>query len=297
MSYLVTGATGYLGSEMVRRLLSEKKQVAVLIRKESFEKFKKIFSENIKVLFVPETAEQLVKLFKNEKFDTVFHFAALFIAEHKTTDVENLILSNVLFSAQLAEACAESGVKNLISASTAWQNYHSEQYNPVCIYAATKQAAEDIFKFYAEARGLRVANIKIYDTYGPRDFRGKAIEKIFQAAGKNIKMSFSPGQQLLDMVYIDDVMDAFLQAENFLTLNASDICFHTFGLGTGQLLSLKDLVGLMEKTAGEKININWGARPYRQREVMNPTPLEPVPGWRAKVSLTEGLKKYYESIK
>ncbi len=101
----------------------------------------------------------------------------------------------------------------------------------------------------------------------------------------------SPGDQLLDLVYIDDVVDAFIAAARYLQAGAG-AAHEIFALSSGDAVSLREVATRYGRIAGRPLPIRWGSRPYREREVMVPWFLgSPIPGWTPHVSLEEGLRR------
>jgi nucleoside-diphosphate-sugar epimerase len=101
----------------------------------------------------------------------------------------------------------------------------------------------------------------------------------------------SPGEQLIDLVYIDDVVDAFIIAAELLQ-NNQIVGQEDYVVSAQNPVKLKELVDIYSRVMGKYLNIHWGGRPYRPREVMIPwNNGQLLPGWRAKVSLEEGLRK------
>jgi nucleoside-diphosphate-sugar epimerase len=242
------------------------------------------------------SAVTLAESLSSWKIDVVVHLASLFIAEHKPEQVAPLIESNILFGTELLEAMRIANVGRLVNAGTTWQTYHTshDDYRPVCLYAATKQAFEDIISFYVDAYAMRAITLRIFDTYGPKDPRPKLVPKLFEAARLKTKLEMSPGEQLIDLLYVDDLNAAFVAAIE-QTKDASPGHQH-FGLPSGSRVSLKELVALIGKTSGSEVNVTWGARPYRAREVMKPTTDYPtLKGWKPKVSLEAGLRKLWDA--
>jgi nucleoside-diphosphate-sugar epimerase len=224
--------------------------------------------------------------------DTVFHLASLFLSEHKPTDIERLISSNLLFATQLAEAMVQAGVWQLVNTGTSWQYYDGSAYNPVNLYAATKQAFEAILAYYVETTALRVITLKLYDTYGPGDRRQKLLHLLRRVAERQEPLAMSPGEQLIDLVHIDDVLHAYVIAADLLRegrVTAHD----SFAVSSGAPVRLRDLVELYEKLLMRKLPIEWGGRPYRNREVMMPWHTGRVlPGWIPQISFETGLGEF-----
>lgn len=114
-------------------------------------------------------------------------------------------------------------------------------------------------------------------------------EKISET-GETLKMS--PGEQLIDIVYIDDIVDAFVLAGKNLVAGQYELC-GTYGVSSMNPISLREVVKTFEEVVGKKLSIEWGGRPYRQREIMIPwKSFQVLPSWRPKINLAEGIKKF-----
>jgi nucleoside-diphosphate-sugar epimerase len=221
----------------------------------------------------------------------VFHLASLFLSEHTAEQVEPLIRSNVLFGTQLVEAMTANRVRLLVNTGTSWEHYCSKPYSPVNLYAATKQAFESILQYYVEAKGLHVVTLKLFDTYGPYDQRPKLFTLLRRIADEQKTLEMSLGGQMIDLVYVDDVVEAFvLSAERLLGCAVAG--HERYAVSSGKQLRLRDLVDLYGRVTGRVMPVAWGGRPYRPREVMVPWNTgTPVPGWQPKVGLEEGIRQ------
>lgn len=289
-SVVVTGATGFIGSNLTRRLLKEGFDVHIIVRRSSNLITLNDVIENIRIHVHNGTTSRMISIIRAIQPSCVFHLASYFLADHTKNDITSLITSNILFGTQLLEAMKTCGVKNIINSSTSWQYYNSSNFNPVCLYAATKQAFEDLLFYYVEVEDFRVISIQLYDTYGPNDPRNKIFKILKAAANSNIPISMTPGDQLLDLVYIDDIIDGYLQAFDILS-NRRESLLKKYSLATRNPISLRDLANLYGQVLGKKPNILWGGRQYRRREIFLPTyNIENLPGWQPKVELKTGIE-------
>jgi nucleoside-diphosphate-sugar epimerase len=287
---LVTGATGFIGSHLVKRLIEDNWDVHIIIRKGSNLHLLKSVLSRLTVHYFDGKTQRLISIIKHSKPNVVFHLASLFKAQHEAKDVGPLIQSNLLFATQLVEAMVENKVFAFVNTGTSWQHYKNESYDPVCLYAATKQAFETILKYYTEAYPLKVITLKLFDTYGPGDNRPKLFSLFHNAIKNKNSLLMSPGDQLIDIVFVSDVVDAFLLAANRILRH--NIKSEDYAVSSGKPITLQTLVRLYEHVTGIKIPIKWGARPYRFREVMKPWNIgRTLPGWRPKIKLIDGIKR------
>jgi nucleoside-diphosphate-sugar epimerase len=236
------------------------------------------------------TADGMLGVFEKARPDTIFHLAALYLTAHKPADLRRLIGANIELSAQLFEAAGQFGSRCLVNTGTSWQFNHLGLKHPANFYAATKQASQDLLTYFSEAYGYRASTLALFDTYGPGDLRRKLMSSLWQHAISQQPLLLSPGEQLVDLVYIDDVVNAFLIAADVSLVPGQPL--RTFAVSSCAPLSLRALVKTFERVTGIHVDARFGARPYRDREVMVPwSNGELVPGWNARVSLSDGIQR------
>jgi len=289
MKIVVTGVTGFIGNAIVERLLTKSHEVYVIIRPQTDTSS---LPENIHTFIDNGNTQKLQSFFEDIKPDGVMHLASLVLVNHDLDDIETLIVSNILFSTRLLEASVNSGVKWFINTGTFWQNYNDEDYNPVNLYAATKQAFEDIAKYYYETQKINFVTIKLNDTFGPNDTRSKIFNLWGRAVQNAENIGMSPGEQIIDISYIENIVDAYMQM--LMQLQGDDkykYVGEVFAVNSEERMSLKELAKVYEKVTQTTVDITWGGRPYRDREVMIPwTKGKTVPGWKQNISLRDAIE-------
>lgn len=291
-SAIVTGATGFVGSNLCKYLIENDWEVSIIARPSSdYSNINSILHE-VEIFEYDGNIEKLIDYFNEKKADVVFHLASLFIAEHESSQIDKLVDSNIKFGLHILEAMKESKTELLINTGTSWQHYHTNEYNPVNLYAATKQAFESLIKYYLEAENIRAITLKLFDTYGESDTRPKLINLLHNFADENKELNMSPGEQVLDLVHVDDVVKAFVKAYEYLSSNLS-VKYDEFGVASGRRVKLNELINTFEEVTNKKINVRWGGRDYRRREVMVLWDgYKTLPGWECKIKLEDGLKRY-----
>lgn len=288
MNILITGATGFIGQHLLKSL-SQEHEVHVLIRpstrwEDNFNLKNFIFDDNI-----GELKEYIIR----NQIEGIIHLASLFIAQHQSYQCKDLILSNVFLGTALLEAAKETSVQWFLNTGTYWQNYlhDSTEYDPVNLYAATKQAFIDIAKYYTETSDIKFVTLKICDTYGPKDPRRKLMSLFKQYAESGEQLKMSPGEQKINLLYIDDVVNGFITLVNLLC-NKTQLK-NEYVLSAKKTYSLRELAGIFETVSKKKLNILWGGLPYREREVMTPWQQgNLVPGWKQKTDIHQGIQLF-----
>lgn len=277
-SALITGATGFIGGELAKRLAASGWHVHLLVRNSS-DQAKLPSDTGVSIHTTDETTERVMLAVGEAKPDVVFHLASLFLAGHRADQIGSLIQSNILFATQLAEACVAHRVRRFVNTGTSWQHFGSKG-KPVNLYAATKQAFEDILLYYHDACDLSVISLDLYDTYGPTDQRRKLLRILMDAVRSGDPLGMSPGEQLLDLAHVDDVLDAYVIAADRLLASEAPL-FERYLL-SHERLTLQQLIAEMSTALGRDVPVRLGALPYRPREVMVPieaTSRDRLPGW------------------
>jgi nucleoside-diphosphate-sugar epimerase len=285
---VITGATGFIGYHLAQRLCQAGYDVHILVRPTSnLDRVKNLPKIQIHVL--PDQTNARIEQIKQIQPRCIFHLASLFLAEHTPENIQPLIEANILFGTQLLEAALQQGVPFFINTATAWQHYQQAAYDPTCLYAATKQAFEDILLYYVNSHALHAVSLTLFDTYGPNDPRRKLFS-LFKTA-ETTPIAMSAGEQLLDLVYISDVTVAFLRAWQWLEEERPPT-HQKFSVSSGQALPLRQIAELYSTLSGKPLHIEWGKRPYRAREVMHPWQNGlPLPGWQPQIQLEEGIRQ------
>lgn len=265
---LITGATGYIGSNIAKALVGEGNDVHILVRNTSKCTLLDESKEKLVIHKYNGNIKALDEIFKKTRPYMVLHLASSFIVQHKPEDIDELLNSNVVFGTQILEACKNNNVNYFINTGTCWQDYLGEKYNPVNLYAATKEAFETIAKYYVETSLMRMITLKLTDTFGPNDPRGKILNLLKRIAETGELIEMSEGEQKVGLVYIEDIIKAFKKAmKEVVTLKEHSI--KRYVVVPNEVYTLKQVVNIFENEIGTKLNIQWGKRPYREREVMN----------------------------
>lgn len=292
---LITGGTGFLGSHLCARLLEKDYKIVVLVRKTSDTSFLSNFvKDKVVICKLDKNFNIIDDIVEKCRPLITIHLAAAFDRGDTNKEIMNLINTNILFGTILLNSLIKYDCKKIINIGTYWQNFKDKAYNPINLYAATKQSFQDIIKFYEEEYGLKCITLKLCDTYGENDNRKKIINLLKQAYIEDKELNMTQGEQYLSLTYIDDIVKGLLLAAEYV-MNGEH-CGKTFFVANKELIKLKDLVKIIEKIGNKKLKINWGSVLYRDREIMKPYIGEILPGWKTKININEGIKIILKDI-
>lgn len=281
---LVTGATGFAGRHLVRRLVADGWAVHALSRASSAPRA--TLPDPVVVHRAEDVVAEVGPLITAIAPAVVFHTAAL-SAHHQAGQLQALVHANITFSAAAAEASATAGAR-LIHISSSAKHYQGAPYSPVSLYGATKQAQCDLVQFFVETEGLDAREVCLFDTYGPDDDRGRLVSLLLDAAESGASLAMSSGRQLIDLTHINDVVNALV------TLALHDEPVGRLVVRSGKPVTVRALAETVERNTGRPVNAQWGARPERPREMLTDwiVPSADI-GWTPLISLDEGVAQLW----
>jgi CDP-paratose synthetase len=278
---LITGATGFLGSHLLKRLVEDGNEVSILKRSTSCLFRLKGLEHQYHAYNIDEIAiETCVEMVRP---GMVVHCATDY--GRKNVDPSVIIEANLTLPLKLLEVCPKYQVKCFINTDT----YLDKRIN---YYSLSKRQFKEWLTTYSN--DLICVNIILEHFYGPFDGHTKFVSFIVEQLLLGVpEINLTFGQQKRDFIYIDDVVNSFglvLQHVDQLS-NA----LYDFGIGTNVQIKIKDLVELAKKLSGNTITrLNFGAIPYRENEIMDfdiDTKAIRDLGWRPAYAIEKGLEK------
>lgn len=282
MRILLTGVTGYLGSHLAIALLDNGCEVVGLKRKSSSLRRIKTILPRL-VLHDVEETDMSALFSQNDKIDAVIHTATSYGRNGESAT--QVLEANLVFPANLLEAAATSGVGLFMSTDTVLD----KMLNP---YALSKGQFAEWGQYFSQQKKIRFLNLKLEHFYGPGDDKTKFTTHVINSCLSNVpELKLTLGEQLRDFIYIDDVVAAYLllldKCESF------DDMFKEFEVGSGDAVTIRQLVETVHRLSASTTRLNFGALPYRAGEAMfsqaDSSALQAL-GWCCRYSLETGLK-------
>jgi nucleoside-diphosphate-sugar epimerase len=286
MRILVTGATGFIGSHLIERLVNEGTEVAILTRPTSDKWRIKHMLDRIKDYECDTMGVR--RAFEDGKVDAVVHLATNYGRRYEPA--QSIIEANIMFPSMLIEEALKFGLRIFINTDTSVTDIYS-------FYAATKKAFLHLLNFYSKERGLKVINFRLEYVYGPMDDENKFIPYLIKSILAGSPVAASEGKQKRDFIYVEDVVYAYVKAIE-LIVRRTDVEFLTFSIGTGMAVTLKEFAAVVERVSSRKGNIIWGSVPYKKNEIFelkaDIRETVSVLGWQPTYGLEEGIRKIIE---
>ncbi len=280
---LITGASGFIGSSLLKYLYDNEVNIIAVVHKT------KNIDLPIQTIEYDGSFESLSNSLIDKEIDLVLHLATLFIANHKSDQISDIIDANIKFGAHILELTKQKKIPAFINTSTYATNFKHEGYNPQNFYAATKQSFFDLIKYYQETTNTVFITLEMTDTYGPGDTRPKFINLVLDAISNQQTFKMSLGEQEICYLYIDDAVNAFAHCIMLLIKNEIEIN-SSYSVYSNEVFQLIDLVSYVSELSGYTLETERGFYPYRDREIMTYKPTYPkLVGWESKVMLKEGI--------
>ena len=293
---LITGATSFLGIHTVSRL-SEAGIIPHLVVRPGSDISRLEDIGNVELHLYDGEIGTLVNAVEAALADVCIHIAGAYIRDHKSSDIEVLLESNIRFGGQLLEAMKIGGTRKLVYTGSIFQFYESDTYRPLNLYAATKQAFIDLAAYYADAEDFDVVSIILPDVYGARDWRPKVLNRIVAAHVEQSVLDMVDEPTVLGLVHVDDASSALIDASSKLISAPKSISGGTFSVDQGHRHSLRDIVKMVSNISQCSTKINWGGYPAPHRHISYPWVGTALPGWRPKVNLEDGIRELVECIR
>lgn len=298
LTILLTGGTGFIGSHLADAIISSGYKLVIL--KRSTSNLWRISHLKGKYKSYDLDKISIDLPFKEQNIDIVIHLATVYKKYEEPTDVADMIKGNVSFPCELLTQAERHHVKGFINTGTYFE-YDCKQQpisegankNPFNFYAKTKISFENILQF--SKRNMAINNFKLFTPYGEKD-NNKLVKYIIKNAIQDKDIMLSEGLQKIDLIYVEDIVNAYIKAIRRLHKKNYKSEFEDFNIGSGVALSLRDIVSIIEEQLGRRVRVTWGQPSVGDAEVAYSCnkKAEEMLGWRVKYSVKCGIEKTIE---
>ncbi|TKI56516.1 NAD-dependent epimerase/dehydratase family protein [Brevibacillus antibioticus] len=295
MKILVTGATGFLGSQLVKALRLDGHTIIILKRSTSdCSRIKEILPDLI--TYDTDHGQWEAPLLEQGKIDAIIHTATCYGRnnESHTTMVD----ANVTFPLKLLDMAMRFGTPFFLNTDTFSSapirlSKHLQPYN------LTKRQFREWGKCLADTSSLQFINVRLEHVYGPYDNTNKFVTSVIKSCLENQpELRLTEGKQARDFIYVEDVVSAF----RVLLAHAARLPagFTEYQVGTGTATSIREFVERVHQMTQSSTVLKFGSIAYTDREIMHSQAdtrsLQGL-GWNHRVKLEDGLRKVMATFK
>lgn len=324
MKYLVTGAAGFVGNAIVRKLIAlGHKVVGVDIINDYYDvnlklaRLNMIDNSNFSLVKIDiSDKSSVLELFELEKFERVIHLAAQAGVRYSIENPHAYADSNLVGHLNILEGCRQTKVKHLVYASSSsvyglnakvpFATSHSVDH-PVSLYAATKKANELMAHSYSHLYGIPTTGLRFFTVYGAWGRPDMApfifTKKILQ--GETIDIN-NNGDMWRDFTHIDDIVEGVVRIADVIPIQndtwtvetgtpaSSSAPYAVYNIGHGSPINLMDFVKAIEDELGVEAKKNF--REMQPGDVYqtyaDTQDLFAVTGYQPKVGVKEGVAEF-----
>ena len=292
MRFLIIGGSGFIGRSLSAKITAMGGSVT-LVSRTPMQHDHKIGNARFSVADM-SLDEEVARVF-SEPYDYVVN--ALGYVDHSPFYAGGMEVIDVHFSSVIKQLkyIQRDTLKRYIYIGSA--DEYGDQKNksgetcreqPNSPYSFAKVAAGHLLQMLWHSEKFPATIVRIFLTYGPEQGLNRFIPQVITDAVNGLDIRASPGEQVRDFCYIDDIVDGLIAI-----MESDNVSGHTLNLASGQPVKVRDVVDII---AGHfDANVDFGARPYRPGEVMyqvaDITKIKQLTAWKPKVSLKEGIEK------
>lgn len=264
---ILTGATGFVGSNLARRLLRDGHKLHLLVRPGynswRIEEIRDdVYLHEVELGDEEALADVVGKILP----DWVFHLAA-YGAYSSQTDLRQMVQTNVMATINLVEACLKTGFEAFVNTGSSSEygfKDHApsemEWLEPNSHYALTKASATFFCRYTAQSRDVHLPTLRLYSVYGPYEEPTRLVPTLIRLGLENKLPPLVNPNIGRDFIYIDDVIEAYLLAAAQPRQEPGAI----YNVGTGIQTSIREVVAVAQKVLGITVEPEWNSMPDRQ---------------------------------
>ena len=301
---LVTGGTGFVGANLVRKLVRVGYRPTVLIRKESNPwRIKDIISKI-------DLLETDILNYKRLKRDVetvrphyIYHLAVYGAYQGTQKDLHNTFETNIFGTVNLLNAGYSSGIEYFVNTGSS-SEYGLKGTNmkendvlcPVNYYGVSKATNTLLASAFSTQNKLPTVTLRLFSPYGYYEDKNRFVPTVIMSGIKNKEIELSNQSFVRDFVFVDDVIDAYMYF-----LNGKKHYGEIFNIGNGKQTKLGDFVKTAEKVLGTKLKIKWSERKSNQLEPQkwqaDISKAKSKLNWSPQHTMQDGIQKMYHWYK
>ena len=298
---LITGASGFIGANLVRDLISTKDQIHILIRKQSnLWRLNDVISKcNVHFVDISKI-EEVENVISEIKPEIVYHCATYGVYPNQK-DIQKIEQTNLIGTKNLVSSLAKNTyLKRLVNLGSNFEYgsklnliKETDSTQGLDDYSKSKILQTDLIERFFHEKNLPAVTLRIFNTYGSFEGPGRLIPDIMVSTVKKNPIKILSRNAVRDFIYINDVIAALKKISV-----EPDINGEIFNVGSGHASSVEDVVNLVCKMTNTDSEVIWSAKNNRMHDKAGAKGYADIQkiekiGWKPKTSLKDGLWKTY----
>jgi nucleoside-diphosphate-sugar epimerase len=295
--FLITGAGGFVGANVCRRLVENGEEVHALVRPSTSlwriaDIRDRLHLHQADICDAPRVDEAV----KAIRPTIIYHLATRGAYPHQN-DEDSILLTNVFGLRNLFRACEDQGFELFVNTGSsseygrkAYAMRENDILEPDSYYAVAKAAQSLLSRLYARLHDCPIVTLRLFSVYGPFEEPSRLIPRLITAAANDRPVDMASRRTARDFVFVEDVVDTFVNIDPLLEIRSEIL-----NVGTGVQSSLQDVVETIEQCSGCSPPVRWGhmePRPWDSEVwVADVSKLRHLTGNSPRTTLREGLAK------
>ncbi|MDC9592802.1 NAD-dependent epimerase [Xenorhabdus sp. IM139775] len=330
MKYLVTGAAGFIGFHLIKKLIKNGNHIIgidnindyydISLKKSRLEILSTL--DNFKFIFMDVSDKNSIEeLFKNNQIDRVIHLAAQAGVRYSLINPYSYSDSNLSGFLTILEGCRHNNINHLVYASSSSVYGLNDQLpfstsdsvdHPISLYAATKKANELMAHSYSHLYGIPTTGLRFFTVYGPWGRPDMALFKFTKSILNHDPIDvYNNGQLSRDFTYVDDIVEGIVRISDVVpTSNSSwtskignpansSAPYKVYNIGNGSPVNLMDYINALENSLGIKAIKNM--LPMQPGDVYstwaNTEDLFKATGYKPSTNVSDGVEQFIQWYK
>lgn len=301
MKIFVTGGGGFVGANLVRRLLGEGHELHLSLREKKAnwrlaEVEKELNIYPLDITDLPALRRAMLQI----KPEAIVHLATYGAYPTIQKEMDRIVQTNLIGTINLVKACDEIKYECFINTSssseygvTGGKMSEKDYPRPIDYYGAAKAGATIFCQTHARITKRPIVSTRLFSVYGPYEEPLRLVPSTIKKCLTGQKLEFTAGEQGRDFIYTEDIEDAYLEL-----LKRPELGGEVINIGTGKQHTVREMVGEIVRESGTKMVPQWGALKTRETEVFNwvadVEKAERLLKWRPKNTLRDGVHKSVE---
>ena len=299
-SFLITGATGFIGANLTRHLVKKDVEVHILTRRESNRwRINSILNKVWEHRVDLRDYEPLRKVILKIKPRVIFH-CATYGGYPLQREEDKILETNILGTINLLKALSDIDYRCFVNTGSSSEYgiksrpmSEEDLLEPVSTYGASKAAATLFCQALAKREKRPIVTLRLFSPYGPYEEPTRLIPTVIVSCLKNENPRLSSPYGMRDFNFVEDIVDAYLKV-----IEMSNMAGEIFNIGCGEQHSVGEVVDTIIKLSGREVKPLWGSVPSRPNEPRlwqaDISKAKGLLGWHPRYSLRQGLGKTIE---
>jgi nucleoside-diphosphate-sugar epimerase len=298
---IITGASGFIGANLTRRLLKDGHEVYLLLRPQYNSWRIETIRTDVRIYEADLLdKENVVSVVNDIKPHWIFHLAA-YGAYPQQVDLYAMVQTNIIGTINLVNACLKSGFEIFVNTSTSseygFKDHRpgeNEILDPNSYYAFTKASAAMFCRYTAISQNVYIQTLRLYSVYGAFEEPTRFIPTLILNAFKGKFPPLVSPTVARDFIYIEDVEEAYIKTATLSRQEPGAI----YNVGTGVQMSIREVVEIVRKMFKIEKEPNWNSMPCRKWDssiwVADNRKIRKIVDWKAKYDFQGGIHKTAE---